>query len=62
MTVLIIICAVLGIICGELVASAYYRIPAGIKTFSAPKCKKCGKEYSCCCNTYRGGGGFLAGR
>ncbi|MGN0669783.1 MAG: hypothetical protein ACI4JZ_04465 [Oscillospiraceae bacterium] len=26
------------------------------------RCKKCGKEYSCCCNTYRGGGGFLAGR
>lgn len=46
MTVLIIICAVLGIICGELVASAYYRIPAGIKTFSAPKCKKCGKKLS----------------
>ncbi len=44
MTVLIIICAVFGLICGELVASAYYRIPAGIKAFSAPKCRKCGKK------------------
>ena len=26
------------------------------------KCKKCGQVYSCSCNTYRGGGGFMKGR
>lgn len=26
------------------------------------RCKKCGREFSCCCNTYRGGGGFMKGR
>lgn len=26
------------------------------------KCKKCGQEFSCCCNTYRGGGSFKRGR
>lgn len=25
------------------------------------KCKKCGQKFSCCCNTYRGGGGFKKG-
>lgn len=44
MTLAIICAAVIGLICGELVASAYYRIPAEIKTFSAQKCRKCGKK------------------
>lgn len=30
--------------------------------YHAIKCKKCGQVYSCCCNTYRGGGSFMKGR
>lgn len=26
------------------------------------RCKECGQVFSCCCNTYRGGGGFKKGR
>lgn len=26
------------------------------------KCRTCGQVYSCCCNTYRGGGSFEKGR
>ncbi len=30
--------------------------------YHAIRCKKCGQVYSCCCNTYRGGGSFGRGR
>lgn len=26
------------------------------------RCENCGQEFSCCCNTYRGGGSFGKGR
>lgn len=42
--------ASLGLICGELVCSSAYRIPAGIKTFASPVCRGCGRKlkwYEC---------------